>query len=364
MKARPLYAAVCLSLLFVAGCSQAPTPVQPGQSGASSSEPELPALNPVDEVRDQVSRAESAIITASGYMTELATDCADCRAALEQVKTDASTRLGVSGGRWEPWPNASPEALENLPAPAQVGEAPHTPAGLVGYMFQTSLDQLDALVNTPDVPAEDTLVLTSVLAGRMVAAQNIAYTYGLSTSESVAALPAGAAWTTVGVPAAQATAPTAVDQVPPTPQSGDTDSPWQTDPQAAEALVAYDCIGTSLGFSDLITSDFTAEESLNIRLLDRVTVLTKLGVPDGRGVRCVFEDQATDALLQSLVATDLSFMSSDRAEVRTVAAGYLIEDLTVWISLGTPDTVSPGLTVTADTSSTDSLGTDQNGENS
>lgn len=358
-RARTLLAATCLLMLPVAGCGASAATSQSGAlSGESPAGPGLPTLSPAQDLRDQVARAETAITAAASQMTELATECDDCRVWLKQVGTDAATRLQLSGGLWIPWPDASEEALADLPQPVEVGEAPITPTGLVGYMHRTAMQQLEELAITTDISSDETTVLASLLAGRLAAADQLADRYEVSALLAADLLPAGASWTTVGVPVVLT-----VDDLggPDSSQSGGSDSgagsAWAEDASAAQALLDYDCVGTTLGFTDLSVTDPETESDMYTALLGRVNGLVSKGVPDQRGIRCVLQKSTTDGLLSTLLASDIKLLSSGNLEVRWLAVEYLLQDLSAWMQFGEPVTVSPGTVVAAE-GSADSGGSD------
>lgn len=318
----PAFVIGATALALCVGCSA--TGVQ--QSNSGDSLPSLPQLSLAEGMRDQIARSEYAIAQASETMTALATECEECRSLLERTGDDAAARLAVVGGMWEPWADAQSGA--ELPEPPEVGNAPLLPASLVGYMLATAEEQLTALTEqTPELATP----LAQVLTGRIASALVLANYYGIDPESASASVDPDQLATSVGEPLAVAQA------LPQSAQSGAV-------APAEDALETFDCLATASGRTELITAESSVEQSLYDDLVTRQRDLIKLGVSDSRPIRCSTGALSVPALFNTLIAADISLLSSENSLVRAEGQRLLLEDIRIWTKWGNPETVAPGST--------------------
>lgn len=329
-----------------------------GDPQSEPSGPELPHLAGAEETRDQIARSESAIAAAAAEMSALATACPECVTVFGGVGSAAEERLALVGGMWEPWPDAPAEIRAELPEPAAVGDAPLVPEELVGYMSRTAQEQLAWLADADGLSPEETEVLASALLGRQVSAVRLGQFYGVSADEARKDLPLGATGTSAATELPAEGQPVPSAELPTTEgasQSGDQDLPnWGADPAAEGALVKYDCVASSLGFTDLSAQNPGVEQMLYDSLLLRNAELVAAGVPDARGLRCVLQPSSADDLLDTLLGADLELLTAGDPQVRLTATRFLWDDLAQWLLVGSPSEVHPGLTRAEATAQEDS----------
>lgn len=306
-------------------------------SQSSAGQQALLSLTGSQQLRDQLARSEFAIEISASELAELATECERCAHSLSYTAESAEARLQVVGGLWEPWALIEPDQQSGLPQLPEVGEAPMTPEELVGYMHASALDQLQGLLAVEELEPGDRKLLASVLAGRLLSARYLASTFGVNVEDAASHLPQGATATVPDTPIASAertaTAPGDV------PQSGNT----ETAELLRSAIVSYDCVGTSIGFSTLPDSDYFFAQSLYDDLLARREVLEAFAGSPG-AIRCVLSFPDDSSLVSEMLAADLNLFSSDDAAVLELAQQWLLEDIQTAATVGDISPLTPGLT--------------------
>ncbi len=355
----------------------------------------LPALDEVQILRDEVARADWAIAQRTSEMAGLATECEGCRDVLVQAAEAADIRTLLSGGVWEPWGDFQERADADtvVELPGEVAEAPYQVGPLSAYMWSTAVFQMDEVAAQEGLEPEERQALASILAGRMASARLLANHYGVDLGAQVSSLAPEAAVASVPVeedevdkdalanedsgedggadagdnpnastsPDAGADSDTATGadkdggalaqsdggaavQSGDAGQSGGLDGAQsgleeeETRDFAAEALVAYDCVRSTV----LMTPEeelaplvpFDLAQNLN----SRSKMLVREGTRDDRGIRCLIPSPDTATIMGRLLMADIALIGADSPELRQMAVGYIRSDVTSWVSVS-PQTV-------------------------
>lgn len=175
-----MVAASLLTLsVAVSGC--AATNALPAAYSPEQAQMHLPDLDDMETVRDEVARAEFAVSQRAAELRSLSVECPKCEKALGAVSVDAQDRLELSGGLWEPWGDFThePDAGSYVALPPEVVEAPFDVAGLVDFMTQTALQQLDEVGGLDDDFSDEKVALAGILIGRLGSAQALAVAFDL-----------------------------------------------------------------------------------------------------------------------------------------------------------------------------------------
>lgn len=320
----------------------------------------LPALDEVQILRDEVARADWAIAQRTSEMAGLATECEGCRDVLVQAAEAADIRTLLSGGVWEPWGDFQERADADtvVELPGEVAEAPYQVGPLSAYMWSTAVFQMDEVAAQEGLEPEERQALASILAGRMASARLLANHYGVDLGAQVSSLAPEAAVASVPVEEdevdkdalandedalAQSDGGAAV-QSGDAGQSGGLDGAQsgleeeETRDFAAEALVAYDCVRSTV----LMTPEeelaplvpFDLAQNLN----SRSKMLVREGTRDDRGIRCLIPSPDTATIMGRLLMADIALIGADSPELRQMAVGYIRSDVTSWVSVS-PQTV-------------------------
>lgn len=344
--------------LGVSGCSGVP-PMFSAVTGQAEVIA-LPALDEVQILRDEVARADWAIAQRTSEMAGLATECEGCRDVLVQAAEAADIRTLLSGGVWEPWGDFQERADADtvVELPGEVAEAPYQVGPLSAYMWSTAVFQMDEVAAQEGLEPEERQALASILAGRMASARLLANHYGVDLGAQVSSLAPEAAVASVPVEEdevdkdalandedalAQSDGGAAV-QSGDAGQSGGLDGAQsgleeeETRDFAAEALVAYDCVRSTV----LMTPEeelaplvpFDLAQNLN----SRSKMLVREGTRDDRGIRCLIPNSDTATIMGRLLMADIALIGADSPELRQMAVGYIRSDVTSWVSVS-PQTV-------------------------
>lgn len=357
-----------VSALSLSGCSSAPP--LPTAYVPVVEKSELPELDDVDIVRDEVARAESSISERASTLASLAVECEACDAALLKSAGSAQERLDLAGGLWDPWGefSDSEESDTFVVLPAEVGEAPFTVNGLVAFTAETASEQLMGVAALPSDFAEEREALGAILVGRLGAAHALAHAFGTQVA-AVAPLSAeatsvyapsdpdpseeetlGEGVTASGSPesgeAPQAEAPASGEQSQVGPESGASNG---DDAQSGGATRnAEDRVGTAVAKLDcarstLLTLPVEEEEvggilSFASTLENRNRALLKAGAPDTRSLRCLSGATSVAELLEEIASQDLIILSNGEPDVAAAAAEGLVEALVAWVAFS-PETL-------------------------
>lgn len=329
MEKQRLLRLLVLGSLLLGGC--ATFMHAESMPGATPNLPELPKLNQEQSIRDDIARSEEAIALSARDMAEIATQCADCATMLSEVSRDAQTRLTVSGGMWEPWEGQ--QSGQFLPHPADVGDAPTTPKGLVGYMMGSAVAQLNGIVT---YGSPDASTLSSLLAGRIASALTLAKLYDVDVNEAVENLPKEALATSVS--------PTEISQSGVEANEMHRAQSDVEDSIGEKALFEYDCLTTALGRSSLVRQHSDIETTLRMSLIERSQKLVEAVQSDSRSIRCMPSTSDSGEFMTQLVGTDLTLIESPDSRLRSLAREFLIADVRTWNRVGEVPKVTPGMT--------------------
>lgn len=283
----------------------------------------LPELSASQNLRDSVARTDFAISTRAFELAALATECDSCRLVLTQTGESAQVRSDQSGGVWEPWGDfqSSDSASAVVELRPEVGDAPYQVGPLAAYMWASAVRQLDEVATVEGLSGPQRQGLSSILAGRLGSAKLLAAHYGVDLAAQVEAL-------TQGATDSFALA-TPVSQVP---QSG-AEPAVEPSTSAAEALVSYDCLRSSVLMMPDASLAPLAPFSLGQTLNERAKMLVSAGTEDTRAVRCVLGDLTLEDVLADMLSTDLTLAGADLVEVRLAAASYTVTDVGVWADI-------------------------------
>ncbi len=361
-RAAAVGSAAATIALLMSGCSGVP-PMFSAVTGQTEVIA-LPRLDAAQTLRDEVARADWTIAQRTTQMAQMATECESCKTALEQAAESAGIRAVMSGGVWEPWGDFQDrdDAASVVELPAEVADAPYQVGPLSAYMWSTAKTQLDEVATLEGLEPAERQGLASILAGRMASARLLADQYSVDLGAQLASLAPEAAVPSVPKDVVKDDDPDAKGEgegatVSPTdsPAASSTDSPDASQSSdvneaqsgaedeatrdfAAEALVTYDCVRSTV----LITPEmelaplrpFVLGQTLN----SRAKMLVREGTPDDRDIRCLIPHADAATILGQMLTADIMLMGIDSVEVRQIATSYILADVTSWVSVS-PQTV-------------------------
>lgn len=320
---------------MVGGCSA--TDTFPAAYHGGTEVAPLPSLSADQMARDSVARSDAAVLDRAEELVGLASNCDKCAGALEKTATAAAERLDLSGGVWEPWGvfAEQEDAALYVELPAEVGEAPYTVQGLIGYMATTATAQLVEVAETEGMEPGVRANLAGVLGARLVSAYDLAQAFNTTVPEAIKALPDGGAAPRAGTDADldESGAPVdPVEQVEHPLQSGaDQDMRWEALLDASGAVVGFDCLRSTL----LMNSDGVLPPERVLALSDtlerRNQQILRTGVEDTRPLRCLLAPSDTATYVREMIRFDLALIMDGNQEARVLAAKYLAADIPLWL---------------------------------
>lgn len=293
--------------------------------------PSLPALTPVDRIRETAARSEAAAAERALALAADASACPQCAEVLRAVAAASAEREQVLGGVWDPWDGEVPAGAQDVPA---IAAAPVEVSDFAAWLARTARRDLAAAADPERTAASDALVLASTALGRERSALALARVYGIDLDAQPQALEdldarlvriAGsdslALLGTWGLDPGSANSPV-LEEVDLASAEHLADSAELT-----RAIASWDCTAQSLPRAQLVEGSISGAEALQDVLFSRIDALISAGAADERTARCEVSDLSSEGLATGLVAADLALLSSDDATVRLIGAQAALKDL-------------------------------------
>lgn len=271
------------------------------------------SLGSSQQARQLFAVAEAEVLERLELLTELATHCSECRAALSAARTAASARLEATGGVW----TASQESTT---------PPPYTVEGLVAYMAAGAETELTGLAAAESIAPGERTTLAGLAAGRLVSARLLGEAFQVDVEQAIETLP-----------------PSAVPPFEVTETGTPTEQELRED-LAEEALISYDCVAQTLVRS--LPAGGNREHALDADLglsedvQDRTLALVSTGVRDDRQVRCNLVDSDRAALMGELLRADLLLFGSGNRAARALGAQWVVADASALAASAPPSALT------------------------
>ncbi|WP_235361372.1 hypothetical protein [Schaalia hyovaginalis] len=324
---RPMLPALLLTAaLGLSSCTLGP--VRIGADGTA-----LPPLTAIEAIRDQAARTEAAAATRAGSLASDTGECESCRTVLNAIEEDSRERGTAIGGVWDPWSGQPPEGAQDVPA---IADAPVEVPEFASWLAQTARRDL-AIASDParTTPGEARL-LAALALGRYRSALDLAEVYGLEVeagdgrvedlNDRLRAITGTDSLSLLGTWGLDSKALEESTTLPPSELEGAQEALGGSD-ELRKAVAAWDCVAQTLPRAALIDGSAPGPTPRMDALFARADALISAGAVDGRALRCELEARDADSLSMTLIAADLSLLSSDEAAVRLVGAHAALEDL-------------------------------------